>query len=113
MNRAAIVCGLLLVVGSAHASDRMEVCAKMREGYGRTSPGYQVNAIVTTGQELAAKTNDYTDYRIYATYVVIFWASGQATVIEMQFPYITAIPSQGMDQEGRTWEVGQFTGICI
>jgi len=85
----------------------------MQEAYGSYSTSYHVNALVTNGQDLAAKTNDYSDYVMYATYVVIFWSQNQASVIKMQYPTLGPFPQDGVDQEGRTWQINQFSGYCI
>lgn len=110
--RSALLLAGLCPIAS-HASDNVDVCAKMQEAYGKYSQSYHLQAILTNGQELASKTGDYTDYVFYATYVVIFWGPGQATIIKMAYPNLTTFPTSGVDQEGRTWMVNQFAGMCI
>ena len=58
------------------------------------------------GTELNQASGSY-EYSAIAIYVVIFWEKGEASVIEMNFPMLTAVPMDGIDQQGRKWEVAK------
>ncbi len=100
---------LCLFLGIAHASDRIAVCAKYETETG-WSKGYQVQATVTTGSELNQATSSF-DYAPFSKYVVIFWEQHEASVIELDLPYLSAIGQSGKDQRGRRWEVSTG-GLC-
>lgn len=91
------------VVASAQlaaAAERVDVCAK--EGQG--GKAYRVQATVLSGAELVQATASFR-YNTFAKYVVIFWAQNQASIIELDFPVLSAVDVPGRDQQGRRWEV--------
>lgn len=93
---------------AAMASEQVDICAV----YTNSGSSYHVTATVISGSELNAATNSFT-YDLIGHYIVIFWAQGQATVIEMNS--ITGIPGpmqeSGTDQEGRSWEISSYSSI--
>ena len=91
------------------AEEQIKACANYQASYG-WSEGYEVDATVLKGTELNSAIGTF-DYTSYATYVVIFWGPGQATIIEMDLPYVTALGTEGTDQEGTTWQVAK-TSYC-
>jgi hypothetical protein len=101
---------LLLLASSAHAGDRATVCAKYATNYS-WSAGYKVEATIVRGSELNQSTHTF-NYSAFSTYVVIFWAQDQASVIEMSSPYLGPFEQDGTDQEGKKWRVAK-TDFCI
>jgi hypothetical protein len=89
------------------ARERVEVCAK----YVRSGAAYHVTATVLSGMELNSATAPFR-YKAFSTYVVIFWKEGEATVIELQSPWLDAFSQSGFDQYDRGWEVGRYNGLC-
>lgn len=110
LNRLFWCALFVLATGHVEAGERATVCAKYRTEYG-WSNGYQVVATIQTGNELNQATRSFS-YTSYSTYVVIFWDKGQASVIEMSFPYLGPIGQEGEDQQGRKWEIAK-TSICF
>jgi hypothetical protein len=90
-------------------SERATVCAKYRVKYG-WSEGYRVAARVVSGGDLNRATQTY-DYQPFSKYVVIFWAQGEATLIELDYPYLNAYGTTGKDRAGREWEIST-TSYC-
>ncbi len=111
MNR--IIVSLLIALfsmPSGHAAEKEVVCAKYRADYG-WSKGHKVEASILKGSELNSATKTFS-YNILSTYVVIFWARDQASIIEMGWPYLSAIGQEGEDQRGMKWEIAK-TSICF
>jgi hypothetical protein len=111
-----IALALLMVgaAGYAKAGERITVCAHYAvQPYGY-SKGYEVQATYTDGQELNSATETF-NYSAYSKYVVIFWSEGQASVIQLDIPYLSAIPTTGTDQEGRQWRVAEMEqgNVCF
>lgn len=102
---------LAFMSANAYSEERQKVCARYETQDGM-SKSYLVEAIITDGSELNQETSSF-NYSNYSTYVVIFWAPDQASVIEMNFGGITGLPSQGKDQDGRTWEIYAAPGYCL
>lgn len=98
---AALVCASAVCV----ASERIEICAKQGRG-----KGYQVPATLIDGSELNSKTNTVR-FTSFAKYVVIFWDEGQASIIELDLPYLSILGTDGRDQEGRKWQIST-SSIC-
>lgn len=90
---------------------RRTICARYMTEAG-WSHGYQVSASIISGAELNRRTGTF-NYRPYSTYAVIFWAQGEASVLELQY-YLGSVGPIGLDakdQEGRTWHVAE-TPYC-
>lgn len=102
----AIVAACVLAAASAQAAERAVVCAK--EGNGQS---YRIEATVITGQELNSATRSI-NYTPYSKYVVIFWQQNQASVIELDLPYLGVFDADGKDQQGRRWKVST-NSICM
>ena len=111
MKHAALLAlPLALLAFPSIGSERTTICAhyETQDGW---SDGYKVEATIATGSEMNRATNSF-DYNAFSQYVTIFWGQDQATVIEMDDPYVTAIDSDGKDQEGRHWRVAK-TSFCL
>ena len=104
------LCVSLLILPRAHAAEKETVCAKYRADYG-WSKGYKVEATILKGGELNQATRTF-NYNSLSTYVVIFWDKDQASVIEMNWPYLSPIGQEGEDQRGIKWEIAKTT-ICF
>jgi hypothetical protein len=83
------------------------LCVKYKTNYG-WSKNYKVKATVLDGYELYYKTYD-SKYNMYSTYVVIFWQPEQASIIELDYHYISYGGTNGKDQESRKWIVSDST----
>src|SRR5579859_6020264 len=81
-----------------------DVCAR----YQNSGQTYHMAAVVDSGAALNAVSNTFR-FNAFSQYVVIFWAPGQATIIELQFGGLTAFWSDGTDQEGRMWSVARYS----
>jgi hypothetical protein len=85
------------------------VCVKYKTTKG-WSKGYSVNAYIIKGSELNEKTGTY-QYNYFSTYVVIFWAKGQASILELDsyFGSISYFGHYATDQRGRQWQISKTT----
>lgn len=101
---------LLALATVAEAADRLQVCAKYRTGYG-WSDGYRVQATKIKGSELNRATGSW-EYNSLATYVVIFWDRDQASVIELSWPFLGPMGTEGEDQRGTRWEIST-SSLCF
>jgi hypothetical protein len=109
--------------GSKTQAAYREPCKAKYESSVGWSPYYDVQCIYVTGGELAVSTGSLR-FDILKTYVVIFWAQDQASVIEIKDFVICGSEAKdrcadaifgkvhGPDQEGRHWEVCQEGHIC-
>ncbi|RQS39788.1 hypothetical protein [Burkholderia sp. Bp8990] len=95
---------------TANAEERQIICAKYqtRDGW---SDSYRVNATLANGYELNNATRSM-NYDSISKYVVIFWGEHQASVIKLEYPFLT-IFSRGTDQQDREWEVSPAYGPCM
>ena len=110
LPRLVFVLSVLSLISSySFASEEVTVCAKYQTESG-WSDGYKVNAYVLKGSELNSATNSF-DYTSFSTYTVIFWSDDQATIIEMDSPYLSYVGTEGTDQIGRIWKVAK-TSVC-
>lgn len=89
----------------ANAYEVEQVCAKYQANYG-WSNGYNVEAIIADGDELAEKFNCFNCFSPLNTYVVIFWNNGGYSIIDLRSS-IFALTNEGVDQNGRLWEISQ------
>jgi hypothetical protein len=108
----------------AFGAYREECRAYYMDGAG-SSQGYRVECVYAAGEELNAAVGAFS-YRPLATYAVIFWAPGEATIIEID-GLATCAPKatrgclswslggiEGTDQSGRSWRIcTQTNGICL
>ena len=109
------VVGAISVSSSVLAAEEEVVCVKYKKEYG-WSQGYEVNAKILSGSELMTATRNYSRFRSYATYAVIFWDKGQATILEMPASSLGSVPmfkSTVKDMDDREWQIQQSTGFCF
>ena len=100
----------MAAASSAYGKERAEVCAKYRTPNG-WSQAYKIDATIISGYELNQATSSY-NYQGYDTYVVIFWGQDEASVIQMDSPYVTYVDETGYDQQGRAWQIHKGS-FCI
>lgn len=113
-GRSLVAVTALLACSGALAAERTEACVKYEKEYG-WSEGYAVEATVIEGSELNQKVGSYTRFRSFATYAVIFWGEGEATILELPAMSMGNLPifeSGVEDQEGRRWKIKEGHSFC-
>lgn len=97
------------IVSAAAGATQQLGCAL----YLNTNRAYKVDITLLSGSELNQSTGGLS-YNALANYAVIFWADGQATVIELEFFFgsLNEIGTRGVDQYGRPWHVSSRTSFC-
>ncbi len=113
-SSTSIALAFVLAIGigvtrPAVASQREEVCVKYQTEIG-WSHGYAVQGNVVQGSELNVATGSF-QYDSFSTYVVVFWAQGEASILKVDFPYLSPLDQSATDQYGRQWEVSAG-GVC-
>lgn len=106
-----MVCVLLIGFSQGvSAAERFKGCVRYetQEGW---SQGYKVEATKLSGSELNTATRSYR-FEGFATYVTVWWNQDEVTIIKMDYPYLSAIESEGIDQQGRHWRVAK-TSFCL
>ena len=109
LRKLLFVCVFLFVPKIALSYDVLDVCAR----YTNTGSAYKVQAHVMKGSELNRRTRSY-DYWSWATYAIIFWGAGQATVIQIN-SYCSLnlyLPCYGNDQQGYRWSITRANYLC-
>ncbi|WP_156812294.1 hypothetical protein [Legionella tunisiensis] len=101
---------IFIPVSVLSAAERIEICAKYRTSSG-WSDVYKVEATITKGSELNQATSSF-NYQSFDTYVVIFWDRDEASVIQMDSPFVTYTEQTGYDQQGREWRIGKGS-VCF
>ncbi len=119
MVRAAVLCGVFVIslATSASAKESITVCAKEQTSSGSWSQSYKVSATYLSGSELNTATKSF-NYSPISKYVVIFWDAGQASVIELDMPWLNtfSVGKSGKDQNKRPWDVYKLlspSSICF
>lgn len=109
----SIFCALAMMLffsDYVSATEHAEICAKYRTSTG-WSDAYKVEATIAKGNELNQATSSF-NYQSFDTYVVIFWDKDQASVIQMESPFVTLVEQTGYDQQGRAWQIKKGS-ICF
>jgi hypothetical protein len=119
----SLVAGVLMVACApiTQAAYRQPCRAKYETSLG-WSQYYDVECIYVSGNELLMATGDLR-FDMLKTYVVIFWAQNQASVIKIEELTSCGMEAtegcatllgnvHGPDQEGRRWELCQ-EGFCF
>lgn len=104
----------LLLPASAWASSKAEACLKYQKEYG-WSDGYKVEGTLIGGAELSAKVGDYTRFRSFSTYFVVFWDKDQASIFELPGTSFGAVPifeAEVVDQRNKTWSIKAGHTFC-
>ena len=102
----------IFLAASATARERVTACAQSKREDGSWSQGYKVEATVLSSQELFQATRQFYEF---GTYVVIFWAENQASIIHLDYGLgtLTAFPAEGEDQQKRRWQVAKWSALCM
>lgn len=108
--KIVVLWAALALPSLADASERYVACLKYQTQDGM-SKGYKKEVTQYTGSELNNATGTW-DYDSFASYVIAFWGEGQATVIKLSWPTVSAMGTEGVDQAGRTWNVAK-TSYCF
>lgn len=98
----------------AMAAARADACLKYATEVG-WSKGYAVEATVIEGSDLNARVGGSTRFRPFATYAVVFWGEGQATILELPPLSMGSLPmfeSDVQDQNGRSWKIKEGHLFC-
>ncbi|GGK17129.1 hypothetical protein GCM10011394_27890 [Luteimonas terricola] len=114
LARALVATAAVLGCTSAMAAKRADACVKYEMEYG-WSKGYAVEATVLQGSELNEKVGSFTRFSSFATYAVIFWGEGQATILKLPAMSVGSLPmfeGQAEDQEGRRWKIKEGHMFC-
>ena len=101
---------LVFLANFSFAAKQQRACAK----YLNTNRAYLVDVTIISGNELNRKTGSYS-YGPLDTYAVIFWADGQASVIELDYFFgsLNIFGNRGYDQQGRPWNISTNTTFCF
>jgi hypothetical protein len=105
----------LLVCAEPALARYREACIVRFESQNGWSTAYKVDCNYITGSELNSATSTFK-YDGFATYAVVFWDHGQATVIKLKGYFTCGLEAGegcvtsytqilGLDQEGRNWKV--------
>lgn len=112
MRATALLTLLLALMASLPAigKERARLCAKYRTSNG-WSQAYKIDGTIIKGYELNQATGTF-NYQGLDTYVVIFWDQGEASIIQMESPFVTYVDEIGYDQQGRAWQIHKGS-ICF
>ncbi len=93
------------------SANKVQVCVRYLTDAG-WSHGYSVTGTVISGSELNTRTRTL-NYDALATYVVVFWGQGEASVLRLDayFGSISALGQSAVDQYGRQWQVASGS-VC-
>lgn len=116
MKKLVLIITLSLFATYANAYEVKKICAKYRTNYSWSQP-YQVKAQIYSGQELNQATgNPLGNYDMFSHYAVIWWSQNQASLIQINDIYVAGgmlFNGNGIDQQGRQWELSDSMGMCI
>ncbi|WP_147336848.1 hypothetical protein [Pseudomonas abyssi] len=115
MHKLLLIALGFLLSEAVHASSQEPVCLKYKKEYG-WSPSYSVEAKIMSGSDLSSATGNYTRFRAFSTYAVVFWSNDQATILELPSSALGSVPAFSTsvrDQEGREWKINQSNGFCF
>jgi hypothetical protein len=113
--RGSVCLCLCCICASAFAAHKEAACVKYAVDYGWSHP-YEVQAEVISGMDLNTAVGSYTRFKSYATYAVVFWGQGQASIFQLPAYSLDQLPmiaTQVQDQDGRLWEISADNGVCI
>ena len=99
---------LLIFTHFVFSAETKKVCAT----YKNSNKSYLVDAQILSGMELAKATYNF-QYNALSKYVVIFWGPGEASVIELDLPFINILGTTGKDQKGYPWSIATNTTLCF
>ena len=98
------------------AAEKSEVCIKYKKGLG-WSKGYAVEGTVVSGSNLNSAVDQFSRFKLFSTYVVVFWDEDQASIFELPRSTLGRVPMlreiEVEDQEGRKWKMKKGHFRCI
>ena len=98
---------ILLLASITCASEKKEACVKYRKDF-NWSKGYSVIATVISGSDLNQAVGSLNRFQSFATYAVVFWTEGQATILQLPSYGMGSLPmldQEVEDQGGRKWTI--------
>lgn len=105
---------LLCISFASFAAEKQEACVKYRKDYG-WSKGYSVVATVISGSDLNSAVGSFSRFESFATYAVVFWDEGQASIYKLPASSMGTLPmfeQEVEDQEGRRWRIKEGHSFC-
>lgn len=118
--RLIVGAGCLLLFCSAYhapaSAAYKESCRVRYEKEFGWSQIYEVECTYALGSELNRATSSF-NYQAFATYAVVFWAKGEASVIRMEGTWLCGfeasdgcasngfVPARGKDERDRVWKI--------
>ncbi|MNW14744.1 hypothetical protein D3C71_2130560 [compost metagenome] len=69
-----------------------------------------------SGSDLSSATGNYTRFKSFTTYAVIFWDKDQTTILELPSASLGGVPmftTSVKDQENREWQISKSGGFCF
>lgn len=96
---------IAVISTSSFGAEQADLCVKYEKQYG-WSKGYSVKAKIIDGYDLGVAVNNFRRFKSYATYAVVFWDQGEASIFEL--PYGNMVPiyeTEVSDQTGRKWRI--------
>lgn len=114
LGRIVLAAAALAACTDAVAVERTDACVKYETQNG-WSNGYSVEATLIGGSELNQKVGSYTRFSAFATYAVIFWGEGQASILELpglSFGKLPIFESDVNDEEGKRWRIKEGHSMC-
>ena len=109
-----LVASSFLFGNFALGAEKVDACVKYETESG-WSKGYSVQVNVISGQDLNRAVGSYTRFKSYSTYAVVFWAEGEATILELPALSGGSVPmfeSTVKDQNGRSWRIKEGHLFC-
>ena len=107
--------GFFIIISSAaFPAEREDICIKYKKDYG-WSNGYSVQGTVMSGSDLNSAVSSLTRFKIFSTYVVVFWDEGEASIFEMPSISLGSVPmleQEVEDQYGRKWKIKKGHFLC-
>lgn len=91
-----------------------EACVKYRKDFG-WSKGYSVVATVISGSDLNSAVGSLSRFELFATYAIIFWDEGQASIYKLPYLSMGRLPTfeqEVEDQDGRKWKIKEGHDFC-
>lgn len=113
MKSLILLIALFLISPLSFAAEKHDACVKYRKDYG-WSKGYSVVATVISGSELNTAVGSLSRFESFATYAVVFWDKGQASIFKLplSFGQLPIIEQEVEDQDGKKWKIKENHGLC-
>ena len=96
------------------AQEKQDACVKYRTEYS-WSKGYRIEASVMSGSDLNRAVGSVSRFNAFATYAVVFWGEGQATILKLptlSMGNLPIIEQEVDDQDGGKWKIQRGHTLC-